>query len=361
MKYFSLLIKPSSSYCTMRCTYCFYDDVAKNREVANYGFMKEEVMEAMLENTFSYFDEPASITFAFQGGEPTCVGLSFFKKFIDKVNSLSKEFHTISYAIQTNGFLLNKDWFELFKEHHFLVGLSIDGFMENHDKHRFDMAFRGTFSKIIHNYHSMIDLGIDVNVLTVLTNELSQYPERLYRFYQKHDIRYIQLIPCLGFFDNDKNKLEPINFFNFYDVFFDCWLAEVHLGVVRSVSYFDHLVSMLKGIPPNQCGMLGFCSPQFVIEGDGSVFPCDFYVLDKYKIGNIAFDSIGVMAKNKLLMEFIGEKRNYSLLCKDCRYYGMCHGNCKRMTSIHFTDDFCALKSFIEKKEYILVQLSKLL
>ena len=152
----SLLIKPASSSCNMRCAYCFYADVANRREISNYGIMSEDMLETIIQKVFAYADSMAS--FGFQGGEPTLAGLDFFKKAV----ALQKKYNTkhirVHNAIQTNGLNIDDEWAAFFHENHFLVGLSLDGTKPIHDKYRRDGAGNGTFGNILPRLSAMIAL-----------------------------------------------------------------------------------------------------------------------------------------------------------------------------------------------------------
>lgn len=362
MKYFSMLIKPASSLCNLKCKYCFYHDVASNRETYCYDVLSDETIENIVNKTVGYFKEPAQISFAFQGGEPTCAGIEVFKKFINKVNEVKKDVHDIHYSIQTNGTLINDEWIEFFKEHHFLVGISLDGYQSNHDLVREDRNNQGTYDRIMKTIEQLKKNEIDFNVLTVLTSSLSNHAKELYKFYQEQDLSYIQLIPCLSDFNHESEYgLKPKEFFNFYNEFFDLWFEEYRKGIYRSVTFFDNIIPMFAGIPPQQCGAMGFCSMQFVAESNGDVYPCDFYVLDQYKIGNINQDTIVELAKSKITQEFIQEKRVLSNQCNSCPYNKMCRGNCKRMSGVYFDQEYCGIKEFLEAKEKQIVAIAQTL
>ena len=289
MKYFSMLIKPASSLCNLRCRYCFYCDVAENREIPSYGVMNEETMKILIDKTLDFFREEVTITFAFQGGEPTVAGLDYFRRFIRRVNLKKKSYHLIQYALQTNATLLNDEWIRFLKQNRFLVGVSLDGYAAQHNAMRPDAKGQGTFARILENIEKLRQAKIDFNILTVLTRQLAEHPKELFEFYLEHHFDYIQLIPCLPPLEelNDPYSLTPQAFFRFYDEFFQLWLEELKQDHYISVTLFDNLIPLFAGVPPQQCGYLGFCSMQFVVESDGSVYPCDVYVLDEYKLVNL--------------------------------------------------------------------------
>ena len=363
MKYFSMLIKPASSLCNYKCSYCFYNDVATQREIPCLGIMDDYTVDSIIDKTIGYFNEPVTITYAFQGGEPTCAGIEYFEKFIAKVNNNKNQNHIIQYALQTNGSLLDDRWIKLLKDNNFLVGISLDGFQENHDYFRKNQNGKETFEEVFNAYKKLKEYGVDVNVLTVLTSKLSKNPEKLYEFYKTNDIQFIQLIPCLPDLKNtdDSFALKPEEFSSFYKVIFDKWLDDLKTKEYRSITFFDNIIPLFIGRPPQQCGYLGFCSTQFVVEADGSVYPCDFYVLDQYKLGNINDVSIVDLANSTVASDFKNEKKRQCSKCEGCKYYKMCYGNCKRLNINYFSQDYCGIKDFLENKENEILAIARTL
>lgn len=348
MKQLSFLIKPASSSCQLHCKYCFYNDVSNHREIKSNGIMKDDVMDHLIQEAFRVIDE-GSITFAFQGGEPTMAGLSYFEKFIQTV-ALYKKNQTIQYAIQTNGMKLDDLWCSFFKKNNFLVGVSLDGYASNHDYFRLTHLNTPTHKVIMKGIEKLRHYRVDFNILTVLSNQLASSPEKLYRFYQDNDFNFIQLIPCLAGLDEEHNvfALTPKNYTSFYKTFFDLWYQDYINGHYRSVGLFDNLIPMLNGIPPFQCGMLGFCSLQYVVESDGNIYPCDFYVLDHYCGGNIMKDTLETIAQSSQMQGFLNEKPQVSKHCAPCVYYKLCYGNCQRTRSLYIDNQTCAYQAFLD-------------
>ena len=356
MKQVSLLIKPASSLCNMRCIYCFYKDVSENRENASYGVMSEETMKNLIDKTLGM--EVDQINYCFQGGEPTVAGTDYFHAFIDYVNEQNKG-KKITYAIQTNGTLINDEWLKIFKDNDFLVGVSLDGFLENND------FFRGkdTFDKIIASIHRLEEEKIRYNILTVLTKKLAEKPDRLYNFYKRYNFDYVQLIPCLPSLDKsspmDQYALTPYDFSRFYKRFFDRWYQDFMKGLYTSVTLFDNVIPMYRGIAPSLCGMLGKCHMQLVVEGDGGVYPCDFFVLDEYKCGNINENSINEIVNAENMYRFLSEDRNFSNDCLDCPFMTMCHGNCKRLAVCYYNDKYCGYRDFLAYSKDRMIQIAR--
>lgn len=343
----SFLIKPSSSMCNLICSYCFYADVSNHRAIKNYGFLSKESANQLIDKAIASTYNYSTITFGFQGGEPTLIGLDFFQYFIEQVNQ-KRSNRTINYAIQTNGTLLDESWIKFFKKHNFMIGISLDGYQENHDQFRYNAQKQGQYKRVLNAIGLLKEHEIPFNILTVLTKQLSQEPEKLYHYYKKQNFEYIQLIPCLPDFDKideTNSALTPKDFYNFYKIFYRLWKED---NQPFQVSLFNDILNMFAGYPPLTCGMLGNCALHFIVEGDGSVYPCDFYVLDQYKIGNILEDSIEAMIQTKNAQTFLAETKRMSKLCQACKFKGMCNGNCKRMNVVYFDKNYCGYQLLLE-------------
>lgn len=349
MKRLSFLIKPASSLCNLQCKYCFYNDVSEHRMIKSNGIMKPDIMKILIDKSLEALDPDGQVTYAFQGGEPTVAGLNFFKDFVAYVQTKAKSTQKIQYALQTNGYILNEEWAAFFHEHHFLIGVSLDGYKENHDFFRINGNNEGTFKQVMSAVEILKSKKVEFNILTVLSKQLAKHPEKLYKFYQKYDIDYIQLIPCLAGFDemDAKFALTPELFSSFYKRFFDLWVSEWQNGHYRSVGLFDNLLMMLNDLPPITCGLLGQCSLQLVVESDGSVYPCDFYVLDEYKGGSIVGDELLKIMNSTKMLAFLQEPRKLTDTCSQCRFMRICHGNCKRMHGLYVRESYCGYQDFL--------------
>ena len=346
----TILIKPASSSCNMVCTYCFYDDVSDCRTVKSHGTIKEETWKKLVDDAFE-LENISTINFAFQGGEPLMSGLKFFENFIAYTQA-NKKHYKLNYSVQTNGTLLNDAYCKLFKEYNFLVGISIDGFKENHDKHR---TFRGVgaFDDVYRGFNLIKKYELDFNVLTVLTKNLAKYPEELYKFYQKEDIYHIQIIPCMPSFnlsvEEDLFACRSEDFEFFYQGLYKEWKKELDSGIYRSVLLFNDIVSVFTGKYPQQCGFLGHCTAQCVVEANGSVYPCDFYVLDEWETGNVKEESLSNILQNPLVDEFLNFQPESSRdLCSTCKYKNICNGGCKRLRENYLSNSHCGLKTVFD-------------
>lgn len=365
MKYLSFLIKPASSLCNLRCRYCFYHDVSEQREQKSYGIMEEAIMKQLIQKAFACLDEDGQVTFAFQGGEPTVAGLPFFRSFCAEVKQYKKKTQTVHYAIQTNGIVLDDAWGAFLKEEQFLVGVSLDGYESNTDFFRYDARKKGAYRSIMKGIHVLQKYQVDFNILTVLTSKLAKHPKALYEYYKEQKFNYVQLIPCLPSLDvnelQDEYRLTPHDFANFYKVFYDLWLKDYQKGKYMSVTLFDNVIPMFADIPPQQCGMLGFCSAQLVVEGNGSVYPCDFYVLDEYACGNISEQSVMEILEHQNMKKFLKEKKRIGEACSTCPFYRVCRSGCKRQNIVYFDEDdtYCGYQDFLQHAAYSMMQIAK--
>lgn len=343
------LIKPVSSSCDLKCKYCFYHDVSEHRSTANWGIMTEQTMLSIISKALNV-ENDAMITFAFQGGEPTLIPLTFYENFVAQVKRHKKEKQIIHYAIQTNGYTIDDHWCRFFKKNNFLVGVSLDGYAKNHDYFRLTRKNQGTFKAVMKNIEAFRKYDIDFNILTVLSKPLAKHPEKLYHFYLENDLHYIQLIPCLpGLKQNDDPfALTPKLFAEFYKTFYKLWLEDFKQGKPLSITLFDNLILIFKGIYPSVCGMLGQCQMQYVIEANGDIYPCDFYVLDAYRCGNINRQSLLELKQSKQAVEFLNEIHPSCSLCQNCKFINICHSNCKRLSVTYFNEHYCGYQDFLE-------------
>lgn len=331
-----LLIKPASGMCNMRCEYCFYHDITEKREQSSYGFMSEETLRHVVSRAFDYAEGNCSI--AFQGGEPTLAGLDFFRKAVE----LEKEYETkyrqkhlqISNAIQTNGFGLTEEWARFFAENHFLVGISVDGTIHTHDACRRDSSGNGTFLSVMHTISLFNACHVDYNILTVVNRKTASSIRKIYAYYKKMGFLYQQYIPCLDPFDAPSGSLPysltPVQYGNFLCELFDLWYDDFVHGRTVYIRQFENYVSILLKGHAESCDMNGFCSIQNVVEADGEVYPCDFWVLDAYKLGNLNQVSFKEIEKRRQEIQFLERSHVVHETCKSCPYGYICRGGCYR-------------------------------
>ena len=357
MKHLSLLIKPASSLCNMRCRYCFYADVAENREIPSYGVMPKETIERILSSVAADLSAGDELTLAFQGGEPSLAGIDFFRHCFAFAASLMPGVH-LHYAFQTNGLLLNEEWCSLLKEYDVLVGVSVDGNAEMHNSCRPDAAGKGTYNRVRNTVRLLDKSGVRYNILTVLTSSMARHPSAVWNWIKKEHFDFVQFIPCLAPLDADQPSpfaLSPERFRDFYLQLFPLWKKSLEEGRYISIKLFDDLVNLYLAGETTACGITGQCSIQYIVEANGDVFPCDFYVLDQFRMGSL-LDShpSELYSKGK---PFLLYEREYCQEepCTSCRYRDSCGGGCKRLKdSMYIHNGRCFYAELLDE---ILVQM----
>lgn len=364
----SMLIKPASSICNMKCRYCFYHDEAANRSVASYGIMKADTADAIIRRAMN--EATLSVTFAFQGGEPTAAGLDYFERFCELVKGYNKNNLKVVYSIQTNGIYLNGGkWAEFFKKNDFLVGLSFDGLRECHDLNRVDTSGKGTAARVLANADLLDKYKVEYNILTVVNASTARRIVKIYNFYKKRGWRYLQFIPCLDPLEDGGDnsfQLSAESWLRYNKTLFDLWYPDYRSDILDgclpiSIRHFDDYLRTVYGIRPEACGTTGICAIQNVIEADGSVYPCDFMATDEYKLGNIKTESFRELFESNRAQDFIRTSCIHSEKCRQCRWYGICVGGCARMKHDNQYIYCEANKAFYDYTYERITELSKLI
>lgn len=329
----SLLIKPASGSCNMRCKYCFYADELNNRTTQLRGMMSRQTMHTIVDEAFEYVDTECTI--AFQGGEPTLVGLDFYKDLVEYVSnhSNSKKIR-INYAIQTNGYIIDEEWARFLAKNHFLVGISLDGAKEIHDRFRVDASGKGTYNRVINAIHLLEKYNVQYNILTVVTAANYRSGQKIYNFFKKNHIQYQQYIECLDPIGNVHGEYEysltPEKYEYFLKSIFDAWYLDMKDGHYVYNRYFENLMMIIDGQMPESCNMRGVCGRQWVIEADGSTYPCDFYALDQWLLGNINANSFKEMEEMREHLGFVKWSKQVPDECKKCKWFRLCLNGCRR-------------------------------
>lgn len=330
----SILIKPASANCNMDCKYCFYKCLSSHREEYSKGFMKEETLETLVREAIAYAD--GSLTFAFQGGEPTLAGLDFFQKAVELQQKYNNKKLQIENTIQTNGLLIDEKWARFLGEHRFLVGLSLDGPKKMHDRYRKDAGGQDTFARIMNSVQLLEQYHVDYNVVTVVTNDTAKQASFLYKFWKRNHYPFVQFIPCMdeikrqdGTQERSIYAVEPEQYGKFLCELFDLWYVDFAAGDTMDIRMFSNLAQMAAGYPAEECGMNGCCNCYFVVEGDGSVYPCDFYCMDAWKLGTVK-DGFAQMKTSEKAKAFVEASRPVCVTCHECPYFSLCRGGCCR-------------------------------
>lgn len=327
----SLLVKPASGLCNMACRYCFYRDEVEQYEGLQMKIMPEEIMTVMIEKACREADSALRITF--QGGEPTLAGLDFFRRFVSLVREKKRRGTQVGYSLQTNGLLIDGEWADFLRENDFLVGLSYDGTARIHDTNRLDHMGSGTSELVEHAWRLLKERHVETNLLCVVTGQAARKPEQVYRNMKEMGAAYLQFIPCITpedfrLWQSRPWQLSSEAYGFFLKGIFDLWYRDWQAGNYISVRHLDDYIRLLMGNCPSSCAAMGQCGGYFVVENDGSVYPCDFYVSRERCLGNIRESSFEHMAKGEKMKDFLTETWKPEK-CRSCSFYGLCRGGCR--------------------------------
>ncbi len=365
----TIMIKPASGLCNMRCTYCFYTDEMKNRKQGSYGIMSVGTLENVIRKTLAFAQDEC--TFMYQGGEPTLAGLDFFKKSIEFQAQYNVNQVKIQNALQTNGYEIDEEWCAFFAEHNFLIGLSVDGIKATHDVYRKSADGGDTYFRVLETARLLQQYHVEFNVLTVINGKTAPKIGRIYEQFRKCGFTYQQYIPCLNPLlqeGDPEYALKPEAYGKFLIDLFELWQIDLQKGTQPYIRQFENWISILLGYLPEACDQRGVCGIQNIVEADGSVYPCDFYVLDDYCIGNMNHDSMEQIYRNREQSGFIQSSTGQSEQCGNCRYFALCRGGCRRHRTlgdgvgVENPNIFCAgYKIFFDKHYSSLVRIADVL
>ena len=349
---FNIMLKPAGSLCNLDCNYCYYLDKADiygGREPR----MTEEMLEEVVREYIAANDVP-EVTFNWHGGEPLVLGIDFYKKAIEFEQKYAggKIIHN---TIQTNGTLLNREWTSLFRKHNFLVGISIDGPQDIHDRYRKDKGRNPTFDKVIRGIGLLYSAGVEFNTMSTVNKASEGRGLEVYQFLKSIGSHYMQFMPVLEHvkYPLDKNgkpvkgarlfivdphesgaqiapwSVSDVGFGKFMCDIFDYWVRN---DVGRYyVNQFDATLANWYGVQPGTCVYAETCGGNSVIEHNGDLYPCDHFVYPKYLLGNITEKSISDMMKSDLQVKFGIDKRNtLPSKCRRCEWLFTCHGECPK-------------------------------
>ena len=244
----SVLMKPSSSMCNMHCDYCFYCDEAQKREKENYGYMSEQTLKNVIRKTMLRAE--GGISYAFQGGEPTLRGISFFEKAVQYEKQYNKGRIRVDNAIQTNGLLIDESWCRFFRDNRFLVGISLDGIRETHDAYRHDKKGNPTFDRILYSIELLDRYGVDYNILTVVNQKVAENIEEIYQFYKRKNFKYQQYIACLEplgeMRGGNQYAIRPEQYGKFLSKLFQMWYKDWKMGELPYIRQFENYIGILR-------------------------------------------------------------------------------------------------------------------
>ena len=336
---FNLMLKPAGSQCNLACKYCYYLDKADI-----YGGREPVMSDAMLETVVREYiaaNGVADVTFNWHGGEPLVLGLDFYRRALELQQKYAGG-KTIHNTIQTNGVLLNREWADFFAQNGFLVGISIDGPRDIHDKYRRDRGGAPTFDKVMNAVRLLQTAGVDFNTMTTVNAASEGRGKEVYQFLKALGSRYLQFMPVVEhvkagrIVDPSESgaQIAPWSigasaFGRFLCDIFDEWVRN-DVGRIF-IGQFDAALASWCRVPTGICVYSETCGGNAVIEHNGDVYPCDHFVYFKYKLGNIAEQTIPEMMASDAMVRFGIDKRNsLPSACRQCRWRFACNGECPK-------------------------------
>jgi uncharacterized protein len=350
---FEIMAKPCGPLCNLNCTYCFYH-YKKNRSDPSYNWkMDDETLEIFVRDYIQSQHRGYPVQFVWQGGEPTLLGLDFFRKAVELQKKHKRPDQEITNAFQTNATLIDSEWAAFFKKNNFLVGVSIDGPEDIHDHYRVDSAGKGSFDRVMNGLEILRNHSVDFNALVCITDISTQAPLDVYDFLKKH-FDFIQFIPVVnekefkkeapfqqypGKWSRIKGKkysdsvtkwsVTPEGLGNFLNVIFDNWVRN-DVGKVF-VQLFDYTLANWMNYPVALCVFNRTCGRALVLEHNGTLYACDHFVYPEYRLGNIKEISLSELARSPSQIGFGDDKwERLPGKCRVCEYFNLCFGGCPK-------------------------------
>lgn len=351
---FHLLAKPTGAVCNLDCSYCFF--LSKEMLYPGSRFrMADDLLELYLRQLIEAHSAVPEVMIAWQGGEPTMMGVDFFRRSIELVDGLLGPGQRAVYTIQTNGTLVDEEWAAFFRQHGFLVGISIDGPRGMHDAYRVNKGGRGSFDQVMRGLGHLRDAGVDYNVLTTIHAENADHGGEVYRFLRDQcDARFVQFIPIiervseasedgtvpwkswrdrpLYVQEGDRASGRSVTaeqYGRFLIDVFEEWVRR-DVGEVY-VQMFDVALANWYGEPPSLCIHTETCGLALAMEHTGDVYSCDHFVEPKYKLGNIRETHLQELVASSQQHQFGLDKRDtLPRFCQTCDVRFACHGGCPK-------------------------------
>lgn len=325
MKPFQLLIKPASGDCNLACDYCFYRDAVSLYPDAPRRMSRERA-EALIRDLMSCrFPETV---FSWQGGEPTLMGLDFFSHAVACQMRHGRPGQVVGNALQTNGLLLDREWARFLARYRFLVGLSLDGPQEVHDRYRRSPGGAGSFERVMAAAELLASEGVAFNILSVVSRAAQDRGTEIYRFFRAQGFDHLHFIPCLET-DPATGRIAdfsatPEGLTRFFSEVFELQRA---LGPVAERN-LDAFLRLHREGTAGLCTLDGACGDYLVVEHNGDIFPCDFFVGKEWRLGNMDEDRLADFFERPLMRRFREARGLIPLECRACDLGRSCRGGC---------------------------------
>lgn len=339
---FNMMFKPVGSVCNLKCSYCYYLDKADLYSCQSGSVMSRELLDKIIKEYIEINDNE-QVVFDWHGGEPLLLGLDYFKNIVELQNKYRCNKHIFN-TIQTNATLLNDDFARFFKDNNFLVGVSIDGPQDIHDRYRMDKGNQPTFLKVMRGIEMLYRYGVDFNTLTTISKAGEGRGLEVYLFMKSIGSRYMQFMPVFEYINPLNNNIvspdendgiptswsvDSLEYGKFMCDIFDYWVK--HDVGNCFVNLFDSTLANYCGVNPGTCVYSETCGANAVVEHNGDVYPCDHFVYEQYRAGNVKDTSLhNIMSSDNISRFGIDKRNSLPLQCLKCKYFFACHGECPK-------------------------------
>jgi uncharacterized protein len=325
----SVMFKTVSA-CNLDCAYCYDRESSRpaDRRSLDPGLLEKVIPEVM-----AYTADAGGASFSWQGGEPTLAGLGYFRKAVGLETRHARPRTVIDNSLQTNAVLIDDEWARFLAEHGFLAGVSLDGPERIHDAARRDRGGRGSFARAMAGLDALRKRGVDVNVLAVIGEHNAFEAEALWHFFAAEGLTHVQLLPAMAFHAREpcapaRYLVDAAAYGELLVALFDRWYGD-GLPLV-SIRTFDNLAMSYAGLEAELCVHKKRCDSGLVVAADGSAYPCDFYLHEAFRLGDLAIDPLAAVAESPARRRFADRKLPLPPECERCAWLPRCRGGCPR-------------------------------
>jgi uncharacterized protein len=339
----TLMIKPVGALCNLNCTYCYYLRTGDEVFNGHVRRMSTDTLRDVFAGALPRFGP--EVTIAWQGGEPMLAGLDFFRQAVDFVRQHQLPGQQVSHALQTNATLIDDDWCAFLREQKVLVGVSIDGPPHFHNRYRRDRAGEPSADAVLKGLRKLQQHGVEYNILCVLNDRNVEHPDEVLGYLLNTGSRWVQFIPAIEWEHSDGNapdSLEPAPrlapysptgeaYGRFLCRIFDLWFERYRQSL--SIRIVDAVLNELVLGQMPFCILAGACHNQITIEHDGSIFGCDHFVSDRWRLGSIQSpgdDGWLARVDEAKLTQFADRKQSLPAGCQSCEFRRFCYGGCPK-------------------------------
>ena len=331
---YNVIAKPIGAICNLDCEYCYYLEKEDLYPDTKSFKMSGKVLESYIRQYIH--SQPfgtKEVTFVWQGGEPTLMGLPFFRNAFALQQKYARPGMNITNSFQTNGTRLHDDWARFFKDHDVLVGISIDGPEEIHDEFRPDKSGYGSFQQVMQGLELLKKHDVRFNTLTCVQSDNSSYPVKIYRFLKSIGSTHMQFIPIVEPMPDGSvsyRSVNPKKYGTFLNGVFNEWLRQDDIGAIF-VQDFDVALNLVYGNPSPVCVHAETCGHALAIEHNGDLYSCDHFVYPDYRLGNIIDEKMLDMHESERQERFgMDKKDRLPGYCLECEFLSICNGGCPK-------------------------------